>query len=790
MACVPGGLSAIRNFAISSPDLSPIEQASRIGAVNPVTQPVAVDLKFVYPRDRIHAYIYEKHANATPGVNSLMTFLATRVRRPALAILIFLASTGFTKEAMASGDIGCSTIWRLVQRSYEGCSNMAFLSPSNDTRVNLLLMMADLRSAKPNAVLETRTTARPDTPLFLWESLADRLGLQADKARLRNSDPGAQIDSTTSSATLSLDDPFTLAVRADNALKAEEREALLGARQSDRGADTASTERVTKTASAKAYSQYLKGAAEFRRSDYENAAGTFASLTNAQPAWVRETAEYMVGRTLINRAQVGAFDEYGSFSKNWHADAGTITAAEAALDKYLQQYPKGVYAHSAQGLKRRGFWLARDTDKLEEEYGELMMLSPEERNVTDVELAQEIDNKIVSPPDAYGALRDAASEDALLKGAQNPLLLAMLDLQAMRSSTISLSALQQQKPYFASQMALYEYLLAVHTFYIENKPLDVLRMIPDGARQSSFSYLQFSRQVLRGMALEALKDHNALGFWMQMLAGAKAPYQRSALELAIAYHEERAGELRNVFALASPVHYPYLREVLLVKVANADLLRTQAQNPNAPQRERDIALFTLLYKEATRSDAADFLKDVALIPSNAPTDGYFLLDNPVYSNFSTGEYQVPAIPLGIFLHDKTDAHFGCPGLRGSEELLAQDANNPTARLCVADFVRLNPSIRYLETPTSAADELGDTPSLFPGGDLVRMDTYTSVLANPKSSRNDKAYALFRSVNCYAPSGNNGCGGKDVPMRQRKAWFTSLKHDYADTRWANALHYYW
>jgi hypothetical protein len=219
-------------------------------------------------------------------------------------------------------------------------------------------------------------------------------------------------DSATSPATPPSIDPFTLAVQADSALKAEERDALLAARKSSRAADTAAStiagaEKVTNTASAKAYAAYLEGAAEFWQSNYDKAAVTFASLTNAQPAWVRETATYMVGRALIDRAQDGAFDEYGSFSKDWSADARTVTAAEAALDKYLQQYPKGVYARSARGLKRRGYWLAQDTGKLEEEYGALMLLSPEDRNISDVELAQEIDNKIATPPDTP---RDRASQ--------------------------------------------------------------------------------------------------------------------------------------------------------------------------------------------------------------------------------------------------------------------------------------------------------------------------------------------------------------------------------------------
>ena len=511
---------------------------------------------------------------------------------------------------------------------------------------------------------------------------------------------------------------------------------------------------------AKGFAIYLEAAAAFWKTDYTRAAATFTSLQKAQPAWVRETATYMVARCLINRAQVGAFDEYGSFNKDWRADATIVTEAEASLDKYLKQYPMGTYAQSARGLKRRGYWLARDTTRLQQEYGALLLLSAAERSISDVDLVQEIDNKITTPSDSAGVEADAASVDRLANSTQNPLLLAMVDLQAMRSPAEAASGLatqattdllptatiEIQKPLFAEQMPLYEYLLAVHAFYVDNKPEDVLRLIPDATHQASFTYLQFSRQVLRGMALEAVKDHNALGFWMQMLPCAQAAYQRPALELAIALHEERAGKIRDVFAVNSPVHYPYLRQILLANVADADLLRTQAINTSAPQRERDIALFTLLYKQATRGESATFLKDLALVPPTAPTDGYYALD-ALDSYFSTDQAQPAAIPLGIFLHGKTSTDFPCPGLRASEQQLVQDPTNATARLCLADFVRLNQDVMYPSANSVTADELGGTPSLFPRGNYVRMDTYAAVLADPKSSRDDKAYALFRAVNC-------------------------------------------
>ncbi len=118
----------------------------------------------------------------------------------------------------------------------------------------------------------------------------------------------------------------------------------------------------------------------------------------------------------------------------------------------------------------------------------------------------------------------------------------------------------------------------------------MLKLIPDAARQADFSYLQFSRQMLRGAALDAVKDRNARGFWLEMLPGTKRPFQRPAIELALALHDERAGALDGLFAPGSPVRSPDLREILLTNVAGPALLRRQARDPQAPKHERDLAL--------------------------------------------------------------------------------------------------------------------------------------------------------------------------------------------------------
>ena len=90
----------------------------------------------------------------------------------------------------------------------------------------------------------------------------------------------------------------------------------------------------------------------------------------------------------------------------------------------------------------------------------------------------------------------------------------------------------------------------------------------------------------------------------------------------------------------------------------------------------------------------------------------------------------------------------------------------------------------------AKDELGGTVSLFPGPAFSRLELYKAIIADAAAPAPDKAYALYRAVNCYAPSGNNTCGGVEVPTAQRKAWFLRLNKDYPTSHWAQDQRYYW
>ncbi|MET0369744.1 MAG: hypothetical protein ABW039_00050, partial [Sphingobium sp.] len=524
----------------------------------------------------------------------------------------------------------------------------------------------------------------------------------------------------------------------------------------------------------RAWGAYLEGAEAFYGATYDKARTQFESLKAARNPWLRETALYMIGRVELNRAQVDAYDEYGDRKQDQPIDSQRIRAADEGLRDYLKAYPKGIYAASARGLLRRVYWLAGDHASLSGEYA--LLFSNPLPGLDDGRLAEEIDDKLLSAIDASNV--------------SDPMLLAVSDLQNMRKAEhdydegccgepIAAAALDAQRLAFAKMPALFDYLRAARAWYVDASPANVLQLIPDAARQSRFTAIEFSRQMLRGIALEAIKDRNARGFWIEMLPGAKMPWQRAAVELAIALHDERAGALARIFEAGSPVETASIREILLINIADAGLLRQQAKDGRVPRHERDVALFTLLYKSVSRGQYRAFVDDLALVPAGASTDNAY---------WSLREAEKP--PLGLFTRPPSLGDYGCPPLRTTATQLSANARDSRARLCLADFMRANgfDGIGIDTQPTG--DQLGSMPTLFAGSPYSRLEVYKTIIADPVATAADKAYALYRAVNCYGPSGNNSCGGAEVSKEVRRAWYLQLKKDYPQSRWAGQLRYYW
>ncbi len=690
-----------------------------------------------------------------------------------------LASSG---AAFACAYSGCTPAWNLFGGN-GACHSHAVIAPGNDTRINLYALVRDAAGQglggkiKPPPGYEAEAFGQT----FLnWNELKQSM-FPTDAQADWSSAGDARGQGLAAAAPV-----FDAAMAANKALPAAERSLLSAARarllQTHNG--PAEGEAVMPwpagiaSSAGKEYLGYLQAADAFYGKRWDEARQGFAGLGRAGDPWVAETAAYMLVRTELAAATAHSIDEYGFFQGVKSADKAAIARGQGALSAYLKAWPQGRYAASARGLERRALWLSADFGGLAQRYDQLLGTVPATSEEM-VGLVQEIDNKL---------LFDSGNTSPRANG---PLLLATIDLMQMRVADpadkdsdvkpgIDAATLAGQQAAFMRAPDLYSFVQANYAFYVAKDYARVLQLIPDDARRAAYSPLAFSRQVLRGQALAARGDRNEAGFWRELIGGAEAVWQRPTVELALAMNLERNGQLGAVFAKDSPITDRQTRAILLAHSAGPDLLRSAAQNAAAPQEERDEALFTLLYKQLSRGNYAGFAANRALVRGDAPMEG----------KYSFARYE--ALGLGVFAKGRVmEAGSACPALAATAQTLAADPRNLHAQLCLGEFWRLNGFDGFTALDTAPpAGELGGAVSGFPGVPNRRGAFYETAIADPRAGRADKAYALFRIVRCYAPSGYNSCGGADVPKAQRKAWFDRLHREFPKSVWAQKLRIYW
>jgi hypothetical protein len=700
--------------------------------------------------------------------------------RPTRKGLFAAALAALAMVAYASADNRQTPSWELAKDYFDPGGNAAMLTPGNDTRVNLLLLLADRRGVPvrdPAAAAD-----EPPLVLFGWGAMSYAVAPPSDP------DPGEWREPSRCQSQPGGAAAFLAALEASSKLPQAEKRRLAAARESFvpdcSGAGSPPPDVGAASPAGKAFEAYLEAAADFYSGRFEEGRRAFAALADAPDPWLRETALYMVARTELNRAQQASFDEYGSLAEPAGRDLAAIGAAGAAFEAYLKAYPKGRYASSARGLTRRVAWLAGNGAALAAAFDRQLADSrPFDGAPNAPALTEEIDLKLLDSPGAAAV--------------RNPVLLAVADLQRMRcvddpetpaqdcARRLGAEELERQAPLFARDQALFGYLRAAHAFFVLRQPREVLALIPDSARQRRFSYVEFSRQMLRGLALDAVADRNARGFWLSLFDGAVQPYQREALELALALHEERSGGVDRVFAPDSRVRHPLLRQLLLEHVAGPDLLRRQARDRQAPRQEREAAAYVLLAKELRHGLFREFVDDSGLVPADAPEISYY----------SSVRYEArydreARAPLFLFGPKARVGETGCPALIATVRQLAAAPGTIAARLCLAEYFRTNGFDDFELDDPVPGHGLGASRSQFPGPAYQRLEVYKSVIADPAASGEERALALNRAVRCYAPTGNNTCGGIEVPLAQRRAWFARLKREHPRSPWARSLEHYW
>jgi hypothetical protein len=680
------------------------------------------------------------------------------------ASLALLLSLGYA-TACGGGDDDAGGAWALDRPEYSGTDGVPFLSPGNDSRFNLQYLLFDARQAgAPGA--DVAPTTSPEAVLFSLHDLdALSRGGKATTDGRESDTMFADGEGTRCVSDAKGRVDFVAAAQADASLSAADKTSLADERARvgavcAPGSPPAGTAAVSPAAHD--FVEYLAGAQAFYGGDFDHALERFGRLGKATNPWLRETARYMVGRALLNKAQVGAFKDLDGVAEPKVTDTASLTAAETELSGYLAAYPAGRYAASARGLLRRFYWLAGDASRLSAEYGwRIAHPGDPQANLDDASLAQEIDSKYLDPSKNQS---------------HDPNLLAVADLMRLRGAhasgpPLSAAELEGQATNFAGKEPLFAFLRAARAYYIEHDIAKTLGLLgpPDPATSS---YVGFSREVLRGQALMASGDYaGAAEHWKGLLAANAQPLRREALELGLAMSWERGGTLNKVFAADTRIASPRIREVLLRDSAGPILLRQAVADPQSTPEERALARFTLLFKEATRGHYSGFLRDFA--PDEIAKDGV--------------GGAPPADAKFLWAGEKEP--FACPALKAIVTELAAKPDASRGLICLADFVRVN-NLEDADVFLGRPTELGGFKSIFPGEPFSRGDIYKKLIAETGAPDDVKAYALYRIINCYGPSGNNACGGKTVDVAQRKAWFRLLKTKYGATSWAQASSIYW
>lgn len=696
-----------------------------------------------------------------------------------LSLLITSLSVFATSAVMACSDDYCEPEMTLTANQC-GLSALPFLSPANDTRVNLALLLAekgrfplhaageDYPSSAAGRVPFTitsvlgqpRTVPTEEPPPPQAPALLAKLGIpdsrwQSEVVERQGYGIGSACQSNSAASTTA----FLEQVEAAS-LSAAEARALAGARLQLNGLCEGDTfpplSGLPRNGVAGDFSRYLAAATAFYAGRYEEADPQFQALTSSTQSWLAETARYMLLRTPLNRAQAAAVNEWGDFDLS-KLNREQLQLALQRTDDYLARYPQGRYAASATGLYRRLYWMLGDSERLAARY------AIDWNNGNAASLLGEVDDKIyIRQPDLFvkampelylvQALRSLREDQPWINDKE----------QRPRPTTAQIQ--QRLRQTFGPSIPAWgPYLTAAQQYFVAGDAAATLKATTAPGDSALMDITAFSTQILHGLSLASLQRWgDAEQHWRRLLDVEHDRLRTPLLQLALAMTLERADKLDTVFAQDSPVNNTVFRQPLL-GIAPAPLLRTVMAGQHLPLDERKAAAAQLLRKNLTRARYADFLADLPLADALGPND--FSAPSRAVDN---GAYDCPSLPDAVRILE-------------ARPTSAQHLN------CLGDYFREYSDHGY-EAPR--ADLLGGSPDRFGGRDRSSLDLYRQVMADTSAADNDRAYALYRALRCFATSGSNHCDTQDVAKAQRKRWYTQLKTRFGKTSWAQAQRVYW
>lgn len=669
-------------------------------------------------------------------------------------------------------------------------------NPENDSRDNLLRLLSQEKSfALPVQSMPADITRSRDfyfayhpqwdeaapQPAAAPASAADsplsrqmaELNISADEINVNDAElENRHVSNNTESVSA-----FFAALLADPTLTAEQRQALAQARTgllsgATREQIESSLATLPADSPAQSYKNYLAAAASFYAGDYASAERDFTQLAKSERPWLAETAQYMLMRAALNKSSQNSVGEYGDFdiAKINREDA---TQAQTQAQTYLQRFPQGLYADSARGMLRRINWYLQAWPQLAGLYEQTLQQSADARQLREIVI--EYDN-------VYGM---AFYEQSVVEAFPDAPLVSYIELlRAMRldnnsKPTLTQAQLDASKPVFEQSQKLPLWRdLQLNLWLATENYAAIIQAVTPAQKLAVHDTLAFSEQVLYGEALMGQKNWSAArDFWLQLLKLSQDNEQQQYVQAKLAATLVYSGDVAAVFAPESAVTNLRFRSQILKTQASPELLRQQAvHGPN--NEERTIALHTLLVRDLTENRFGDWLNDRKLTSAITP---------PVIGD------AFDDVNLSIFdwNGDAAERGYTCRSLNETVTVLSKKADDAHALNCLGEFFRTTQTHVDLWKNSAGNDVLESAISRKePFGQFDRQSYYQQVITSPKAEVEDKSFALYRAIMCYAPSGSNECGGEEVDKLQRKGWFTQLKTQYPGSPWAQKLKYYW
>lgn len=679
----------------------------------------------------------------------------------------------YSQTAHAGFEEICEPDFYLNGSNYNKCSNLPVLVPSNDNQTNMLFLLSDLGLAtiKPNqADSELWTSTYGYVPFEGIPSAENRIVNQRNKVTEEQNGYEERCNSLIGGKA-----SFISQVQNNQNISATEKQVLIAERRKISECSTKLpllTINPQWSATARQYASYLNATIAFYNANFSTATKIYSVLATVDDAWLKETSQYMLIRTSLNSAYATGTDQYGDVNLD-KINKNLLKQFLDNITSYLKAYPNGQYVASARGFMRRGFWLTGRQDLFVNEIvWQINNPKAKSYNIEVNALPAEIDRRVFD------------SQYFNVKNLNDPFLLATYDLMQMRESSaegykpITFTQLNAQKDIFKNQPELFKYLQAAHLFYVQKKPQEASKYLSDTNdlnTANSNNYVQLSQVFLKGQILEKTNPAQAMQYWSQLLNKSKNVQQRGLFETALSNHFNDQQDINAFIGKKPLISQINLQKRFILYKANEKSLQNIIQSNQATTDQKQAAIYTLLSKSLDHQNYALFNQYIGALPTDAAQyksyDGDKKYQNkPTFSDF-------------IWNGSTITPQLKCSNLATLTSQLEKSPKDPLLNVCMGEYARGS----HHGFPYQMDGE--SDKSTFAGTTFTRGDVYKSIIKSGTKGELH-AYALYRGIMCYSPSGINDCEDKEVPKSVRKQWYDQIKQDYPNTSWAKSLKYYW